>query len=137
MLPSTRVPRPKTATPPNIHGPTWRVMGKMASAIEHRAAPAPGAVRSKPRPLGPICSTSCASAGSSAVAPPNRTANRSSEMAPSTMGFDQTKRKPSSRVCQLTGSRLTTCGAGVVAHISRTDTTSSADEIKYTTLGPK
>ena len=90
----------------------------------------PGAVRSRPRPVGPICSTSCASAGKRAVAPPNSTANRSSEIAPSMMGRDQTKCRPSSRVDQLTGSRLTICGAGVVARISSTDNTSSADEIR-------
>ncbi len=44
-----------------------------------------GPARSRPKPSGPTCSTSLAKAGSSAVAPPSSTANRSSEIAPRMM----------------------------------------------------
>ena len=40
-------------------------------------------------------------AGSSATAPPNNTANRSSEIAPSRMGWLRTKRRPSTASCML------------------------------------
>src|SRR5471032_663946 len=129
VAPSTSVQTPNTPTPPSIHQPTRRVMGKKVSVIEHSAAPAPGAVRSMPRPVGPTCSTSCASAGSSAVAPPNSTANRSSEIAPSTTGLDQAKRKPSSTVCQVAGSRLLGCLTDLTSDIITTAATSSAEEI--------
>ena len=46
-----------------------------------------GAERSSPRPHGPVCNTSFAKIGSSAVAPPRSTANRSSDIAPSTTLF--------------------------------------------------
>jgi len=54
----------------------------------------------QPRPVGPTCNTSRAYAGRSAVAPPNRTANKSSEIAPSTTGRERTNRRPSSTACQ-------------------------------------
>jgi hypothetical protein len=97
----------------------------MASMIAHSAAPAPGAVRSRPSPVGPACSTSRAYAGSSAVAPPNSTANRSSEMAPSTIGRERTKRKPSSTVCQVAGAVLIGCGVVAVRLIRNTASSSS------------
>ena len=50
-------------------------------------APRPGAARSQPRPAGPTCRMSFAKIGSSATAPPNNTANRSSVMAARNNGF--------------------------------------------------
>ena len=46
---------------------------------------------------------SLAYAGKSATAPPNSTANRSSETAPRITFLRQTNRKPSSSVCQVSG----------------------------------
>ena len=66
----------------------------------------PGAVRSRPKTSGPACRTSRVNAGSRAVAPPNSTANRSSDIAPSTVLRRHTKRSPSSSVAQLTATDL-------------------------------
>ena len=55
-----------------------------------------GALRSTPRPVGPTSSTSFAKTGSSATAPPNSTAKRSSEIAPSRTGVRRTSRTPAS-----------------------------------------
>jgi hypothetical protein len=62
------------------------------------------------------------------VAPPNSTANKSSEMAPSTIGRERTKRKPSSTVCQLAGAVLTACGVLLARLIKNTDSSSSAPD---------
>jgi hypothetical protein len=48
---------------------------------------------------------SLAKIGKSAVAPPNNTANKSNEIAPSTMGLERTKRNPDNNVCSVAGSR--------------------------------
>ena len=54
-----------------------------------------GALRKNPKPSGPTCRISRAKIGNSAVAPPNSTANRSSEIAPSTTGRERTNFTPS------------------------------------------
>src|ERR1043165_7494108 len=105
LTPNVIVATPNTATPPNIQRPTLRVIGFTASHIAQTAAPTPGAVRSTPSPVGPTCNTSRANTGSKAVAPPNNTANRSSEIAPRTIGFDHTNRSPDNSVARLAGSR--------------------------------
>ena len=71
-------------------------MGTSPRPTPTNAAPMPGDVRNQPRPAGPTCSTSAANTGNNAVAPPNSTANRSSEIAPSTGRRERTKRKPDS-----------------------------------------
>ena len=70
------------------------------------------------------------------MAPPNSTANRSSEIAPSTMGRERTKRRPSSRVCQLTGALLTVCCTLRVADIRSTATASKQLDVMCTVCGP-
>ena len=75
-------------------------------------------------------------AGNSAVAPPNRTANKSSEIAPRITGLERTKRKPSKTLCQVTGSRLVGCGPVSAHAISAIDKTSIATTTQYTTVGP-
>ena len=102
------------------------MIGKTASSAAVAAAPIAGAVRSRPSPSGPVARMSLANTGSIAVAPPNSTANRSSEIAPSTTGRDRTKRNPSSTVCQLAGSVLR-----IVAGI-RTDSMKATDTISST-----
>ena len=47
-----------------------------------------------PSPTGPTSRTSRAKSGNSATAPPNRTATRSSEIAPSSTGVRRTNRSP-------------------------------------------
>ncbi len=74
-----------------MRGPARRVIGQRVSASDIASAPIAGAARSRPRPQGPTCSMSLANIGSSAVAPPSSTANRSSEIAPSTTGLPRTK----------------------------------------------
>ncbi len=57
-------------------------------------------------------------------------------MAPSTIGRERTKRRPSSKVCQLTGAVLRTCGALVVEAIRSVAINRSAAATMYTTVGP-
>ena len=59
---------------------------------QHRCPRRRGA---SPRPTAPTPRRSSAMAGRSATAPPNSTANRSSEMAPSRIGVRRMKRRPS------------------------------------------
>jgi hypothetical protein len=79
-----------------------------------------------------------ANIGNSAVAPPNSTANKSSEIAPNTTGRERTKRSPDSNVCKLAGSRCAfrcprpprTCSIKIAAMIARTSV------VPYTIAGP-
>ena len=82
--PNTSVARPYTATASNIRRPTLRSTGQRVSTADISSAPTAGAARSNPRPVGPTCRISFANIGNSAVAPPSSTANKSSEIAPST-----------------------------------------------------
>ena len=70
------------------------------------SAPSAGALRSRPSPAGPTARMSRAKIGSSAVAPPNSTQNRSSEIAPSTASVRQMKRTPPSTAVHDSGSAL-------------------------------
>ena len=72
----------------------------LMSWVFSRVSPAM-AERSMPSPSGPVCSTSLAYTGSSATTPPSSTANRSSEMVPSTMGRLRMKRMPSAARCHI------------------------------------
>ena len=67
--------------------PTRRVSGEVVSTAVIASAPIAGAARNSPSPSGPVWKISSAKIGSSAVVPPSRTANRSSEMMPSTIGL--------------------------------------------------
>ena len=62
-----------------------------------------GAARSTPRPVGPTCRIDLANTGSSATAPPNSTASRSSRIAPSRIWVRPTNRSPSSTPSMLAG----------------------------------
>jgi hypothetical protein len=106
--PKTMVLSPYTATAPSSSGPVRRRMGQRVSSSDMASAPTAGALRSRPRPAGPTCSTSLANMGSSAVAPPSSTANRSSDTAPSTALWLNTKRSPAS-----SGAQPMPRGAGV------------------------
>ena len=64
------------------------------------SAPTAGAARRTPSPAGPTSSTSFANTGSSATAPPNSTANRSSEIAPNSTGVRRTSRTPPSTLAR-------------------------------------
>ena len=57
-------------------------------------------------------------------------------MAPSTIGRERTKRRPSSTVCQVAGAVLIACGALLVRLIRITDSSSSAAAARYTVRGP-
>ena len=95
------------------HGrPTRRWMAWRASHSDISSAPTAGAARSRPRPHGPVCRMSRAKIGSSAVAPPSSTANRSSEMTPSTSGRARMKCTPANTDLQRGGSR----GGGAAAY---------------------
>ena len=66
------------------------------SMIPASRAPTAGALRRTPSPTGPTSRMSRAKSGSRATAPPNRTATRSSEIAPSSTGVFRTNRRPAS-----------------------------------------
>ena len=83
---NTTVAKPKQATLTNMMRPTRRVSGQIVSAAMIASAPMAGAARNRPSPSEPRWKTSLAKIGSSAVVPPSSTANRSSEMTPSTIG---------------------------------------------------
>ena len=101
---NTSIATPNTATAPISVRPTRRSSGCWASQTDSSSAPTAGAARSRPRPHGPTCRMSLANIGSSAVAPPSSTANRSSEIAPSITGWPRRKPMPASTLRQLAGS---------------------------------
>ncbi len=74
--------------------PAWWRKGKRAISSDMVTAPAAGAARSIPNPTGPARRISCAKMGISATAPPSSITNKSSEMAPSSMGERLTYWKP-------------------------------------------
>jgi len=88
--PNPIVAAPKIATAPSILTPTSCLSGRKEKKIATRVAPSAGAARRWPRPVAPTWRMSRAKTGSIAVAPPSRTANRSSEIAPSTNLFWRT-----------------------------------------------
>ena len=52
------VAAPKAATAANMVTPTWRVSGRRAKVKAQAKAPAAGALRKKPNPIGPTCNMS-------------------------------------------------------------------------------
>ena len=110
VTPSTIVPTPNSATATRSVRPTRRLTGRNANQTVTMPAPIPIDTRSHPSPTAPTCRRSSAIAGSSAIAPPNNTANRSSEIAPSRMGWLRTKRRPSTASCMLGRSFSTSVG---------------------------
>ena len=91
----TRSSRRRTVpTAPNRMRPTRRRSGQRGQrdADQDRADARRRAQQAVA--AAPTCSTSVANTGRSAVAPPNSTAARSSEMAPSSAGVARTKRMP-------------------------------------------
>ena len=103
--PNATMARPYTPTASSKVRPTRRCSGQRASMTEVSKAPTAGAPRSKPSPQGPTCRISLANIGSSAVAPPSSTANRSSDTAPRTALRWQMKMTPAKTVRRVTGSR--------------------------------
>ncbi|MCY1433958.1 hypothetical protein D9M71_500000 [compost metagenome] len=99
--PKAMVATPKIPTAVNITRPTLRSTGKRASHSDISKAPTAGAERNRPRPQGPVSRMSLANTGSSAVAPPSNTANRSREMAPRMSGRLRIKRIPASKESRL------------------------------------
>ena len=96
--PKTTMLAPNSATTSSSRGPARRRTGHRARIRAAVSDPTAGAVRSTPRPTGPTSSTSFANTGSSATAPPKRTAKRSSEMAPNSTGVRRISRTPASRL---------------------------------------
>ena len=86
-------------------------------------APRPGAARSQPRPAGPTCRMSFAKIGSSATAPPNNTANRSSVIAARNNGLARTKRKPANTSLRA---RVSLAGGGLRTGMVLSITTNKA-----------
>src|SRR5882672_77695 len=80
--PRPRVASPNTATPPKSQAPIRRRRGRNAKRIAMTPAPTALALRKSPTSSDPRPKNSWATAGSSAVAPPRRTAKRSRDRAP-------------------------------------------------------
>src|ERR1700682_130869 len=99
------VPVPKIATARNMMWPTRRAIGQRVSASAVTSAPAAGAARNAPKLSGPDMKMSRTKIGSSAVALPSSTANRSSKMAPSTTLCWPMKTRPLNSRLRSTGSR--------------------------------
>ncbi len=78
-----------------------RLTGRMVRYSATAPAPMPVAARNHPNPTAPTPRRSSAMAGSNATAPPKSTAKRSSEIAPSRIGWLRTKRRPSTASCRL------------------------------------
>ena len=98
---NTTVATPNAATPPNIQRPACRWMGRRPSMNATMAAPTAGRGAQEPEARGCRRAGSCPrTPACSATAPPNNTANRSSEIAPSTGFLCHTNLKPSSTWCQ-------------------------------------
>ena len=89
------VASPKPATAPSSLRPArWR-SGENVSQTAIAAVPTAGAARMRPRPVGPTSRNAFeANTGSSATAPPNSTANKSSESAASTIWFEKMNLAP-------------------------------------------
>src|SRR6185436_1444195 len=92
--PNPIVARPKTATPPNSQAPMRSRSGRIARARAMSPAPSDGALRRMPSTWGPLLKVDLAMRGRSAVAPPRRTAKRSSDMAPRSRRSFQTYLTP-------------------------------------------
>ena len=92
--PKTIVMTPNSATQGNIRAPARRASGLCASTKATTAAPTAGALRRRPESPGSGVQDVASVDGRSAVAPPNNTAKRSSEMAPRIGGREKTKRRP-------------------------------------------
>src|SRR3954470_21830678 len=103
--PNMIVATPNIPTAVNSTLPTLCAIGQCASAIIIEIAPTAGAARKMPSPEGPTSKTSLAKIGSSAVAPPSSTANRSSEMTPSTIGLWRMQEKPANSALNVRGGR--------------------------------
>ena len=113
VTPSAIVPMPNSATEINRVLPIRRLTGFTVRYSATTPAPMPVAARSQPSPTAPTPRRSSAMAGSNATAPPKSTANRSSEIAPSRMGWLRTNRRPSTASCTLGFSALASSSACV------------------------
>ena len=78
--PKIMVATPKAATARRRFRPARFIGGRWATINAITTAPTAGAARIQPKPTEPTCKMSVAKMGSSDVAPPSRTAKRSSEM---------------------------------------------------------
>ena len=101
--PKTIIAAPKVAITPRSVRPARRFSGRRASIRPAASAPTDGAARSAPSPMGPTSRIVRANTGASAIESPSSTANRSSEIAPSSMRVRRMKRTPATRLSQSGG----------------------------------
>ena len=106
--------------------PAWFSNDQRVSTSAIESAPTAGAARNSPSAHGPAANTSRANTGNSAVTAPSSTANRSSEIAPSTTGLRRMKLKPAKKTCRLNGSRA---GAARSMRISATSTPAARNSV--------
>ena len=128
--PNTIVKAPYSATTTSSVRPTRRFSGRPESTDPTTTAPIPGAARSSPLPNAPTCRIVWEKTGKSAVAPPNSTAIRSSEIAPSSAGVSKMKRTParaSDRLasCSATCARPIAFGTSITITIASTAQTAA------------
>ncbi len=88
--PNKAVVAPNNPTETIIIRPACRLIGQRARVKPTATAPTAGALRSRPRPSGPVCRMSLANMGNSEVTPARITTKRSRVMAPRRTGFDRT-----------------------------------------------
>src|SRR5579884_3550565 len=118
--PKTIVASPKPATAHSKLLPALLKGGECAIINETQSAPIDGAARSQPRPVGPTRRISLAKIGSSVVAPPSKTANKSSVIAASITCVWRRKVRPSFNELSVVVSFAGTC-----RRITRSKTTST------------
>ena len=68
---------------------------------EDSKAPTMGDAAKQLKPIGPVCKTFIANNGSMAIAPPNRTANRSNAIELHITGVEKTNRIPSDTLSKI------------------------------------
>src|SRR5207248_881497 len=95
--PKPIVPSPKMATAHKRVRPAFSKGGRWASKRAHKREPQGKADWSKPKLPGPARKMSLANTGSSAAAPPSRTAKRSRVMVPRMIRLAKTNSKPAMR----------------------------------------
>ena len=126
--PKTIMLPPKAPTVSNRVRPAWLFIGLRARRIAPISAPTATALRSMPRPNGPTWRIDCAKSGNRATAPPNSTAKRSSEIAPSRIGVLRMNRIPASTPPWLASAAdAAVRGGAVTLTISADDTSISTN----------
>ncbi len=115
--------------------PTRRAIGQRVNTSAVTSAPAAGAARNAPKLSGPDMKMSRTKIGSSAVALPSNTANRSSRMAPSTTLCWPMKTRPLNSRLRSTGSRGATRRSMTMPRMTIPAESHSTAQVAKTSVG--